>query len=764
MAKKALHRTQEALSSPPEPELLAAFEPLGTLEAGVLARLAGRSRLVGVAAGELLFRQGERDSEVYYLYQGELQLENEQGPVRRLGSGSEAARQRLPDLQPRMLSARASGEAVVIAIPRPDYEQALAEARRREEASGHGEEDWMLRLLQSELFLHLPPSGIQRIFTALEPRPLSRGEQVVQAGEPLSGFSFVLRGRCRLQAGDGTGVTLGPGDWFGEEALLEQARAHSTITVLEEGEMMFLPGEVFRELVGEPLVQRISPDAARTRVAAGEGRWVDVRQPAEYLDNGLEESVNLPLGRLREVAAGLSGEQGYVLYCDDGRRSAIAAFLLAARGIEAVCVSGGLPLESGSGESVSPPVLRKLRQELGEVKQALEQVLTERQEAQRRTAEEQARLRHDLEAMRATLQETRTLHLQLAELRQEVEERLVELRRDQESWNQRLQEQASSRLKSLLSRDRGLLERYRGEQEQQLARLQKTCQGLQEGLEEQRLRSSAIERLRETLGRLEEEAGRQREMGRSMEARWREQLAAALREERERIGRLLEERLGEGGPGMGDRAELEALARKVALEETRILLAEYESGRQEQHRQEQEELRQQRLQLEHDAARIRETLDAVDKIRSEARQTLDSASAEVEALRRSREEASRHGGKDEIERIDRELQQINRKVAEASSRLRMSEGLRSEADAALRANREELDRQARREAALQARLHQELEEWLSEQKGTGDGFARGRGEQEMEELLRRSRLQASRRKAHDLRLQEELREQLGGKE
>ncbi len=760
MANKALRRPPDAASSPVEPSLLAAFEPLDRLAPGLLQRLAGVSRLEAVSGGELLFRQGERDGEVYYLHQGILQLENEQGPIRRLEAGSDGARVRLADLQPRMLSARAVEDAVVLAIPRQEYERALAEERAREEPAGGGEEDWMLRLLHSELFLHLPPAGIQRIFTALQPRTMSRGECLSEAGEPVAGFSFLLTGRCRIQPEGGSGVDLGPGDWFGEEALVESGRAHSTVIVLEEGELMFLPAAVFRELVAGPLLQRISPEAASRRVAAGRGPWVDVRQPDEYQGNGLEQSVNLPLARMREVLAGLSPERSYTLYCDDGRRSAIAAFLLAARGIDAVCVDGGMPLGAVPRETVSSPLLRQLREELGELKKTLGQALEERDGVHRELTAEQARLREELEAMRSTLQENRTLHLQVAELRQEVVEQLAALRRDQASWQQRLEEQARKRLKKIALQDQGELERYRGEQEQQLEQLQETCRGLREELEEQRLRNAAIGHLSETLGRLEQEAGRQQEMTRALEVQWRRQLTSTLEQERTRLAQLLEQRLAEVAVPQNDPDELAALAREVALQETRRLLAEYEAGRREQYRQDQEQLRRQRRQLEQDAGRIRETLEAVEKIRGEARRTLASATAEIEALRRSREEADRNGGDGEIERIDRELRLINRRVAEASGRLRMSEGLRSEADAALQANRAELDRQARREAALQARLHRELEEWLSEQK---QGITRvsAENEQQMKELLRRSRQLVSRRKAHDQRLQEELHEQLG---
>ncbi len=75
--------------------------------------------------------------------------------------------------------------------------------------------------------------------------------------------------------------------------------------------------------------------------------WFDVRLDSEHKTTGIEGSINIPLFMLRLKADSLDPEKKYVLYCDTGRRSSAAAYLLSERGQQAYCLKGGL-VERGS--------------------------------------------------------------------------------------------------------------------------------------------------------------------------------------------------------------------------------------------------------------------------------------------------------------------------------------------------------------------------------------------------------------------------------
>ena len=74
----------------------------------------------------------------------------------------------------------------------------------------------------------------------------------------------------------------------------------------------------------------------------GGAKWLDVRLESEHANTGLKDSENIPLFMLRLKVDALDPNVPYIVYCDTGRRSSAAAFLLSERGIQAYCLTGGL--------------------------------------------------------------------------------------------------------------------------------------------------------------------------------------------------------------------------------------------------------------------------------------------------------------------------------------------------------------------------------------------------------------------------------------
>ncbi len=111
--------------------------------------------------------------------------------------------------------------------------------------------------------------------------------------------------------------------------------------MLTDGVLMRLNKENFRELLNEPLVQWISYRDACALVAAG-GRWLDVRLPSEHQNLAIDGSINIPLYFIRLKLSTLDRDTKYVVYCDTGRRSSAAAFILVERGFDARVLRGGL--------------------------------------------------------------------------------------------------------------------------------------------------------------------------------------------------------------------------------------------------------------------------------------------------------------------------------------------------------------------------------------------------------------------------------------
>ena len=69
---------------------------------------------------------------------------------------------------------------------------------------------------------------------------------------------------------------------------------------------------------------------------------IDVRSHDEYDAGHMDSAVNIPLNLLRLKTRQLNSTQRYIIYCDTGRRSLAAAWLLSQQGFRAFALDGGL--------------------------------------------------------------------------------------------------------------------------------------------------------------------------------------------------------------------------------------------------------------------------------------------------------------------------------------------------------------------------------------------------------------------------------------
>ena len=185
---------------------------------------------------------------------------------------------------------------------------------------------WVPRILGSELFARIPPANIQRIFDHLESVEANPDEIIIKQGDPGDYYYIVRRGNCAVTREVEPGAipvllaSLGPGDSFGEEALLSNAKRNATITMVSDGELMRLTKDDFRQLITTPLVNTIDATEAAQMVGSG-AAWVDMRLAEEHAYHGVANSFNLPLQKLREMVGELDKTRTYVTYSDSARRA-----------------------------------------------------------------------------------------------------------------------------------------------------------------------------------------------------------------------------------------------------------------------------------------------------------------------------------------------------------------------------------------------------------------------------------------------------------
>jgi CRP-like cAMP-binding protein len=336
-------------------QLLKTFAPLDGLKRDNLAALAKKVSVRTMSAGRVLFKEGDTDKRTIWLVAGMLEIRERDRTIAMIRGGAPEARNPLFPKTPRTVSARAVDEISYLSIDSElldvmitrDQTGTYEVAELQAQLQGAGSDDWMTTLLQTKAFHRIPPANIQAIFLRLQRTPFRAGEVVIKQGDEGDYFYIIVSGKCvvtRETPLNREGIKLaelGVGDTFGEEALIAEAKRNATVAMLTDGVLMRLNKQDFRELMNEPLLQWLPYEKAREIVERG-GRWLDVRLPSEHQNMSIEGSLNIPLYFIRLKLSALDRNIPYVVYCDTGRRSSAAAFILVERGFDAYVLTGGL--------------------------------------------------------------------------------------------------------------------------------------------------------------------------------------------------------------------------------------------------------------------------------------------------------------------------------------------------------------------------------------------------------------------------------------
>lgn len=339
--------------SPADLRLLAALVPVNALSAEHLRKLADKAAIEDFPSGHVLFQEGSTDNEAFYVLAGDVVLSSEKNDASRTVSGaSEEARYPLANLKPRQYAGKTGTASRILRVDSQLLDTLLtwdqvAGIEVTEFEGDASDVAWMRKLLESKALLRLPAASIQRLFTRFEEIPMKAGQIVIRQGDKGDYYYVIKQGRCRVVQKPGEQqkmvalADLAEGDGFGEQALLSDAPRNATIAALSDGALMRLAKADFDKLLKEPLLDCVTAREAMARVQAGAG-LIDVRLESEYRRASLKGSINIPLAQLRQKAGGLDSGRQYIVYCDTGRRSGAAAFLLSERGFNVALLKDGL--------------------------------------------------------------------------------------------------------------------------------------------------------------------------------------------------------------------------------------------------------------------------------------------------------------------------------------------------------------------------------------------------------------------------------------
>ncbi|MCQ4314662.1 cAMP-binding protein [Stutzerimonas zhaodongensis] len=336
------------MNRPLLPAQLSSLIPLNALSSRRLQTL--RDQLIPrpLLAGEPLFKDADSASS-YFLLAGALLLRAPDGAPQRLVAGSPESCHAF-SAGPRFNEAWALEDSSVLVVDSCRLDRLLswqqANADLLLELATNGElTDWLEDLLENPLFAKVPTENVRTMLSRLQPMDLPSGYVLLREGEAGDCCYFLKSGRAEVIVGSDSDqqvvAELDVGACFGEEALLSERPRNATVTLIEDARVLRLARQDFVTLLRAPVVDELDFEHAKQLIGEG-AQWLDVRFLDEYQRGHAAQALNMPLHLLRLKSRLLKPDRTYLCYCDSGKRSASAVFLLTQLGFTTFALRDGL--------------------------------------------------------------------------------------------------------------------------------------------------------------------------------------------------------------------------------------------------------------------------------------------------------------------------------------------------------------------------------------------------------------------------------------
>jgi len=224
-------------------------------------------------AGETIIRQGEEGDKFYIIKSGqvEISIQKDGGPaqiVALLARGDYFGEIALIKKVPRTATARAVSDCSLLTLERADFELLMSQKvdlgpriDRLLENRGF--------LVKLPLFSEFAPAQVAMAASRLIPRRCQPGEAVITQGEIGDSFYIIKEGQFEVwveRDGQKNKVAvLGPGEYFGEIALLLDMPRTASVVSQGQGLVLQLHKDDFKSLLGEHLYFYKSLEQASSR-------------------------------------------------------------------------------------------------------------------------------------------------------------------------------------------------------------------------------------------------------------------------------------------------------------------------------------------------------------------------------------------------------------------------------------------------------------------------------------------------------------------
>jgi putative peptide zinc metalloprotease protein len=234
-------------------EMIDALPAFEDLPERLLGDLAGRVNLRVVRGGQPVFRQGDRATAFYVVRSGTIRIEVEHpdtGDTQVLSvltKGDSFGELGLLQMTPRSATARATVESQLFEVDKGTFDRLLAGAMDVPAFALTLQS--MAELRDLPAFAHLNSEGLSELLRLGSWVSVPPGETLVRQGDEGDAFYAIRSGRADVVRDDERIADLGPGDHFGEAALLNDAPRNATVAAHTPLRAFRLTREGFDELI-----------------------------------------------------------------------------------------------------------------------------------------------------------------------------------------------------------------------------------------------------------------------------------------------------------------------------------------------------------------------------------------------------------------------------------------------------------------------------------------------------------------------------------
>ncbi|RWX56073.1 cation:proton antiporter [Photobacterium chitinilyticum] len=200
-----------------------------------------------VVPGERIINRGEPGTAMYFISSGAVEATTKYQPVR-LGSGDFFGELALLTQEPRSATVTAISYCQLLVLQLDDFNRITSAhpylQERITEVAGKRLDLDML-IAKVPLFTSLDSSDITAITKQLKPRMAAPGEKIIVQGESGDAMFFIAAGNVEVTSNQQTSIRLGPGDFFGELALLTRETRNADVIAIGYCELLVLPKQDF---------------------------------------------------------------------------------------------------------------------------------------------------------------------------------------------------------------------------------------------------------------------------------------------------------------------------------------------------------------------------------------------------------------------------------------------------------------------------------------------------------------------------------------